>query len=124
MEEWFGNGDSHLFRNVRAIDIQAMDFESPPEQAAMENRFLESLNSDTISKDFLELHGQGAETALLANHQAILAYFRHKTLMSERRKQYERMRRAVAVLGDQDAVNELAQDKRDPHDDPDNGSVP
>jgi len=60
----------------------------------------------------------------MPNYQAILAYFRHKKLMTERRKQYERMRRAVAVLGDQDAVNELAQGKANVGDDLVNGTVP
>jgi len=122
MEEWLG--DATIFRSERASGVQVMDLEPPPEQATMEDRLLESLNADGVSREFLELHGPGLAAVLMPNYQAILAYFRHKKLLTERSKQYERMRRAVAVLGEQDSVNELARGKANGGDDLDSRAAP
>lgn len=85
------------------------DEDSPFGQTEMEAHFLQLCRPDCADARLIELLGEGSERTLLSGYQRILAYFRYQSMIKERKDQYNQLKQAVVVQGEDDAVRELAQ---------------
>jgi len=79
----------------------------------MEERLLTACDPEGLSPKVISLAGRETEAMLLTGYQGILAYFRHKSMLADLGDHFERMRHA-AMMGDEGAIHELAQDHNQP----------